>query len=133
MHVLNPFSFCPERTFCTRAHYADTPHCRTRRDPALAPSASLNRALAAPCSTIPLAPGCAAGRALGGTPASAVASAMFGTAQTTPARQLPLGIARAYPHARRNAYVAATMPWHYREVVAGDLICCRRGASLVAL
>ena len=38
----------PERTFCTRAHYADTPHCRTRRDPTLAPSASLSRALAAP-------------------------------------------------------------------------------------
>ena len=38
----------PERTFCTRAHYTDTPHCRTRRDPTLAPSASLSRALAAP-------------------------------------------------------------------------------------
>ena len=38
----------PERTFCTRAHYADTPHCRTRRDPTLAPSASLSHALAAP-------------------------------------------------------------------------------------
>ena len=38
----------PERTFCTRAHYADTPHCRTRRDPTLAPSASLSHALVAP-------------------------------------------------------------------------------------
>ena len=38
----------PERTFCTRAHYADTPHCRARRDPTLAPSASLSHALAAP-------------------------------------------------------------------------------------
>ena len=119
----------PERTFCTRAHYTDTPHCCTRRDPTLAPSASLSRALAAPCSTIPLVPGCAAGRALGGTPASAVASAMFGTAQTTPARQLPLGIARAYPHARRNAFVAATMPCHYRKVVAGDLILGHRGSQ----
>ena len=27
----------PERTFCTRAHYADTPHCRARRDPTLVP------------------------------------------------------------------------------------------------
>ena len=103
----------PERTFCTRAHYADTPHCRTRRDPTLAPSASLSRALAAPCSTIPLVPGCAAGRALGGTPASAAASAMFGTVQTAPARQLPLGNARAYPPACRNAFVAAKMPCTY--------------------
>ena len=38
----------PERTFCTRAHYADTTHCRTRRDPTLAPSASLSHALVAP-------------------------------------------------------------------------------------
>ena len=52
----------PERTFCTRAHYADTPHCRTRRDPTLAPSASLNRALAATCSTVPLAAPLAARR-----------------------------------------------------------------------
>ena len=36
----------PERTFCTRAHYADPPHCLTRHDPTLAPTASLNRTLA---------------------------------------------------------------------------------------
>ena len=123
----------PERTFCTRAHYADTPHCRTRRDPTLAPSASLSHALAAPCSTASLAPCCVAGRALGGTPVSAVASAMFGTAQTTPVRQLPLGIARAYPHARQNAFIAATMPCHYRKVVAGDLILGHHGSQPQAL
>ena len=38
---------------------------------------------------------------------------MFGTAQTTPARQLPQEAARAYPHARRHAFVAATTPCSY--------------------
>ena len=58
----------PERTFCTRAHYNDTPHCRTRRDPTLAPSASLSCALAAPaprslwCPAAPLATPLAARR-----------------------------------------------------------------------
>ena len=103
----------PERMFCTRAHYADTPHCRTRRDPTLAPSASLNRALAAPCSTVSLTPCCAAGRALGGTPASAADSAADGAAQTTSARQLPQSTGRAYPPARRHAFVAAKMPCTY--------------------
>ena len=103
----------PERTFCTRAHYADTPHCRALRDPTLAPPASLNRALAAPCSTIPLASCCTAGRALGGTPASAADSAADGAAQATSARQLPRSTGRAYPPARRNAFVAAKMPCTY--------------------
>lgn len=123
----------PERTFCTRAHYADTPHCRTRRDPTLAPSASLSHALVAPLLHD------LSGALLrrwprpGGTPASAVASAMFGAAQATSARQLPRSTGRAYPPARRNAFVAATMPCNYRKAVAGDLICCHRGASLVTL
>ena len=123
----------PERTFCTRAHYADTPHCRTRRDPTLAPSASLSHALVAPLLHD------LSGALLrrwprpGGTPASAVASAMFGAAQATSARQLPRSTGRAYPPARRHTFVTATMPCYYRKVVAGDLIFCRRGASLVRL
>ena len=114
----------PECTFCTRAHYADTQHCRTRRDPTLAPSASLNRALAAPCSTVSLTPCCAAGRALGGTPASAADSAADGAAQTASARQLPQSTGRAYPPARRHAFVAATMPCNYSNG-------CRRRSYLL--
>ena len=114
----------PEHTFCTRAHYADTPHCRTRRDPTLAPSASLSRALAAPCSTIPLVSCCTAGRALGGTPASAADSAADGAAQATGTRQLPKSTGRAYPPTRRNAFVAATMPCNYSNG-------CRRRSYLL--
>ena len=114
----------PERTFCTRAHYADTPHCRARRDPTLAPSAPLSPALVAPCSTITLAPYCAAGRALGGTPASAVDSAADGAAQTTSARQLPWSTGRAYPPVHRNAFVAAKMPCNYSNG-------CRRRSYLL--
>ena len=58
---------------------------------------------------------------------------MDGAAQTTSARQLPQSTGRAYPPARQNAFVAATMPCNYRKVVAGDLIFCRRGASPVTL
>ena len=80
-------------------------------------------------SKLSLAPCCAAGHALGGTPASAAASAMFGTAQATSARQLPQSTGRAYPPARRHAFVAATMPCYYRKVVAGDLIPSHRGPT----
>ena len=90
--------------------HAALPHA-TRPDPG--PLCIAEPCTSRPCSTISLAPCCAAGRALGGTPASAAASAMFGTAQTAPARQLPLGIARAYPPTCRNAFVAATMPCNY--------------------
>ena len=72
-------------------------------------------------------------RRLGSTPASVADSTADGTAQTTSARQLPQSTGRAYPPARRHAFVAAMMPCYYRKVVAGDLIFCRRGASLVRL
>ena len=110
--------------------HAALPHS-TRPDPG--PLCIAEPRTSRPCSTISLAPCCAAGRALGGTPASAADSTADGAAQTTSARQLPQSTGRAYPPARRNAFVAATMPCHYRKVVAGDLIFCRRGASLVTL
>ena len=72
-------------------------------------------------------------RRLGSTPASAADSAADGAAQTTSARQLPQSTGRAYPPARRHAFVASTMPCNYRKVVAGDLIFCRHRASLATL
>ena len=59
-------------------------------------------------------------RPLGSTPTSAADSAADGAAQAARARQLPQRTARAYPRARRHAFVAAMMPCNYRKVVAGD-------------
>ena len=43
----------PERTFCTRAHYADTPHCRPRRVPSLTPARLPNPARHSPSLQYP--------------------------------------------------------------------------------
>ena len=43
----------PERTFCTRAHYADTPHCRPRRVPSLTPARLPNHARHSPSLQYP--------------------------------------------------------------------------------
>ena len=43
----------PERTFCTRAHYADTPHCRPHRVPSLTPARLPNPARHSPSLQYP--------------------------------------------------------------------------------
>ena len=89
------------------------PHCRTRRDPSLAPSASLNRALAR--SLLHGISGALLRRCPCPWRHAGVGSGLWHVRHrpTTRARQLPQGTARAYPHARRHAFVAATTPCGY--------------------
>ena len=100
----------PERAFCTCVRSG-------RRVPSLAPARLQSRTIHSPPRSKPPSRTGALQRrrqsSLGGTPASAAGSAVDGAAQATRARQLPRGTARAYPHARRHALVAATTPCRY--------------------